>query len=1080
MSDRPIDHSEREFAKNQTNVNISLEAGAGTGKTTVLIDRYLELIKSGIPIEEIAAITFTVKAAREMSWRIREKLEQLRDESTRGIGREYIENALINFNKATIKTIHSFALSMLKERPFEASVDPELVIGELENDEIDTLFRRWLASLSEDEVAVLSKAIKTGLSVDNLKNTLKILLDSLDLLPAIEEEEQPPQVIPLIKEKIEETDEIVNNQLKGSTDDKLYKNFLNLKEAVDSLECDDNLVSLLDIKIKQNLGIAPNWKDKQFVLNTINDAKSYIDSQVNVWCSWVSNRLLLSIVRLINMIYERKRELSILTYDDILIKARDLIRNNPEVRNYFRKKYRYLLIDEFQDTDPLQVEIAYLIAGSGDSTDWQSTKLRDGSIFIVGDPKQSIYHFRRADLPTYRHAEDILVGQGEKKMLYSNFRSTPTIINWVNKTFSEIIGEAGDEHIDPPYTPIRAHISDETHIKHSSIVFLLPKIEDVCELKRVDEFREVEANYIASTINKIVSNGWKIRTEDGVRSISYGDIAILYMANTQNTIYEQAMLNYNIPYAFINADHILEETHEIRGLKTILEAIRNPYDDLAVLGALRSSFFAISDEEIVDYYIHHGKPDITREIHSNGHISIALNILHSLHSNFINRPIYELIDEITASTNLFLRTPILRKDRLVNSLMELIKSTAIEKTEDSTFTLRTLINHIDNLKADNEKKTINLYDPHENTVKLMTIHQAKGLEFPVVILAKLCSGKPRGGPGNVIKDFLGRRIEVKFTKTIKTSGYDSLAEKEGLIEDAENRRLIYVACTRARDYLIIPLITSPEKDMVLSGQYEYFKDKLPSPQEVYENNHLGKVVDNCYYIDPCELEMKEREPRSDLMKILKMNEPTEEYEKERSELVKERQSFLNREESISMALMTPTGIEEFEKYRSDEEMEKAGIPKKREVGRLVHEIMEKVKLDGSNINELTELICEYEDEKTRENIKEMVARILSMPVIERNRETARFIREMPFTYQYDNGQIVSGRIDLVIIDNDELIIVDYKTDSIKEGEWKKRAEDVYKEQMLTYRDAIEASTGKRVREIYLLNPFYGEYRIDQE
>ncbi|RLC43479.1 MAG: hypothetical protein DRH44_04785, partial [Candidatus Coatesbacteria bacterium] len=137
-------------------------------------------------------------------------------------------------------------------------------------------------------------------------------------------------------------------------------------------------------------------------------------------------------------------------------------------------------------------------------------------------------------------------------------------------------------------------------------------------------------------------------------------------------------------------------------------------------------------------------------------------------------------------------------------------------------------------------------------------------------------------------------------------------------------------------------------------------------------------------------------------------------------------------------------------------------------------------LDGSNINELTELICEYEDEKTRENIKEMVARILSMPVIERNRETARFIREMPFTYQYDNGQIVSGRIDLVIIDNDELIIVDYKTDSIKEGEWKKRAEDVYKEQMLTYRDAIEASTGKRVREIYLLNPFYGEYRIDQE
>ncbi|OQX90486.1 MAG: hypothetical protein B6D57_02910, partial [Candidatus Coatesbacteria bacterium 4484_99] len=232
MSDRPIDHSEREFAKNQTDVNISLEAGAGTGKTTVLIDRYLELIKSGIPIEEIAAITFTVKAAREMSWRIREKLEQLRDESTRGIEREYIENALINFNKATIKTIHSFALSMLKERPFEASVDPELVIGELENDEIDTLFRRWLASLSEDEVAVLSKAIKTGLSVDNLKNTLKILLDSLDLLPAIEEEEQPPQVIPLIKEKIEETDEIVNNQLKGSTDDKLYKNFLNLKEAV--------------------------------------------------------------------------------------------------------------------------------------------------------------------------------------------------------------------------------------------------------------------------------------------------------------------------------------------------------------------------------------------------------------------------------------------------------------------------------------------------------------------------------------------------------------------------------------------------------------------------------------------------------------------------------------------------------------------------------------------------------------------------------------------------------------------------------------------------------------------------------
>jgi len=1070
-----IDEEERKKATVIIDRNMAVEAGAGTGKTSVLIERFLTLIKNGTSIESIAAITFTVKAAREMAWRVREKLDkELSDPKITENEKKYISKALLDFNKANIQTIHSFALDIIRERPFEAGIDPNIEIGEIERDDQLEMFKKWLLSLSDSKKNILAQSIKFGVNTDSLINIALQLMKAKDLLLGLKEvESDEPEVISDIIEKFKDVEKFVIDHFIGDGEDKLYQGFFEIKNDIESLKERPNFIAnIYKNKYHTSQGQSGNWLGKQEVKCYIDNFLLFKDLQIEKYLYWLASKILNILKGYTDIIYKLKIEKSTFEFDDILIEARNLLKGNKEVREYFKKKYRYLLIDEFQDTDPLQVEIAYLIAGEGSETDWYKTVLKDGSIFIVGDPKQSIYHFRRADLSIYKLAENIIKQSGDKIELKQNFRSTKGIIEWVNNTFKDIIGSSEDKTIDPEYIEIQPYHIDDSYISNASINFLFPRIDN--EINNADDTRRLEARYISATIEKIMNEHWQIRDRNGIRNVSYRDIAILYFTNSNNDIYEHALNDYNIQYSFIKPSQIMEQTPEIAYLKFILDAIRNPYDDFAIISALKSPFFAISDEEIAEYYIKYGKPNITKKFDGESPLFYALNTLNDFYYKYRERHVYELINEIISKSNIVLRAPLISRDRILKSIFELMESIAIENSDDPTFTVRDFSNNISYLLEDGEKKTINIFDPNEDAVKLMTIHQAKGLEFPVVILSKLCSGE-RNETDEIIKDFLDRKLAISYSKNLRNNIYDELKDKERVITLAEKKRLLYVACTRAKDYLIIPIFGS--KDKTNKTLYKYFENKIPDVDYIYENKLLGKVKNGCYYIDPYKLNLTERESFIDIKKILDTKFNSNTYKEEREEKRTQREALVNNTELKSMKIKSITTIADFEELFETEEVYVYKYAEKgKKIGNNVHKIMEVVDLAGTNIKEVVNLICGYDDESIKEKVEEMVKKLVNLPLVKRAVETRKYYREVPVSYKI-NDEIITGKIDLLVNDDKGLIIADYKTDSVDEGEWKKRFEK-YTMQLKYYKDAIETTTKKKVVGLYILNPTFGEIRVE--
>ncbi|MGQ9705431.1 MAG: UvrD-helicase domain-containing protein [bacterium] len=1071
----PIDIAERKRVIDCISRNIAIEAGAGTGKTSVLIERYLTLIKNGIPIENIASITFTVKAAREMAWRIREKLEnELAKSEINEKERRYILRALLNFNKANIQTIHSLALDILRERPFEAGIDPGLKIGTIDWDDQIDIFKKWLLSLNDSEKNLLVSSIKLNVKTENLVSIATQLMNSKDILLGLKEtEEDEPEIVSNIIKRFKDLERVINDMFMGSTDDLLYKEFLKIKNDIEPIKKTYDIFSnnLYPDNYRTDRGQQDNWVNKERAREEINKFILYKDSQVERYIYWLSLKILYLLKKYIIMTYQLKIEKSTFEFDDILLEARNLLRENNSVRQYIKQKYKYLLIDEFQDTDPLQVEMAYLICSEVNETNWQKTKLKDGSIFIVGDPKQSIYHFRRADLSIYRLAEDIITRKGDKIELTQNFRSNKGIIDWVNNSFKDIIGTLGNETIDPKYTDIKPYHTDLSYIANSPINFIFPKTTD--EIKNVEDARQFEARYISATIEKIINEGWKIRDKDGFRETTYRDIAILYFKNTDNEVYEGALNSHNIRYSFIKPSDILQQNPEIEFIKYILSAIQNPYDEFAIICSLKSPFFAISDEEITEYCLKYGKISILERPKGNGHISKALKILNELHCEYKDKHLYEIISEIIKKTNILLRAPLINRDRFLKSIFDLLETTALEKSDEPTFTIRDFSNNITYLLEGDEKKTINIFDPNEDAVKLMTIFQSKGLEFPIVFLAKLGSGE-QCGTESIIKDFVNRKLAISFSKILKNECYDELKEKEKIIDNAEKRRLLYVACTRAKDYLFIPLF-SPNNNSNY-GYYKYFNNKLPSVSEIYNNNLPGKVINDYYYLDPYQLNLDKKESFIDVKKILTKQSSLKDYMKEREEKINEREILINSLKSEIPKIKSITEIagisEQPEARKPIYKTSDMGV----HIGGRVHEVMELINLDGSNIREIVDLICDYEDESLKERVKESVRKLINLPLIKRAVEIGRYYREVPVSYKFGD-EIRTGKIDILIVENDGLVISDYKTDSVDEEEWKGRLEK-YKTQLNLYKEAIEISTKKKVKGIYILNPIYGEIKIE--
>ena len=833
--------------------HICVTAGAGSGKTTVLVERYFKILQeSGFFPRDIVAITFTEKAAAEMKGRVIEKLHKAEDLNNR-------VQILEEMNTAPISTIHAFCSRILREFPFQAgvpanfsilqgidqklllqqtikntlreiAVNPDdvhhtelrhslqrygnrqklvdlfsMMIGkrdvvsqlikkiynDLSDGQVpevwDKVFRAKL--LSENEVMEFIQCLTTVLQVARGKNAaeVNILTSKLETLP--DKDSSLPGVMNLLKEI---ADLITIKDGKIAT-----TNFL--KRGVDTTGVETEITYLesaaAKIKAAPSLDADEGETDDELLLSTTHDMLSLY-------------------TRIYNQYQNVKLSQGKLDFADLQIKTRDLLRNNEDVRQKLVQRYHYFMVDEFQDTNELQYELVMLLTNN----------LKDANLFIVGDPKQSIYAFRGADVRVFEKTkQQIKVNDGENIQLKENFRSLNSPVGFVNYLFERLMGDKTETEFEVQFDPL----TKGRPIKANGAV------EIILGQRNNEEANEYAL--IAQHIKSMIANEEKIwvrgeRRDEPPQPIRYGDIAILIRSRRHLPDIEQALLLAGIPYLTTGGVGFYQR-QEIYDIWNYLNFLNAPSrNSTSLIGILRGPAFGISDTELYEIsqqdgtnfwdktQNYHAQTDrLKREIDTlNQHIQIA-------HRLQVNQLILTIVNETGMIGTLKLGKQGQQRWANYQKLLDLARNF---DSDENKQTLTDFIEFLDILITEEPREGEAPIEESSTAVQIMTIHSAKGKQFPVVILPCL----HRTGL-SAREPFIDEELGIGFSPLKPKEGYEKTApeivdlmkDRANAKDEAEKKRLFYVGATRAEDRLILSgsLSDSGKPQNMLKWLYEY-------------------------------------------------------------------------------------------------------------------------------------------------------------------------------------------------------------------------------------------------------------------
>ncbi|MFO7898796.1 MAG: UvrD-helicase domain-containing protein [Planctomycetota bacterium] len=1052
MSDRtPQDQAVRHRVETDLDTTFAVEASAGTGKTALLTARLVQAIRTGrAGLDEIVAITFTERAANELKVRLRDRLELLLVD-VEGAEADRLAAALASLDTAQVSTIHSFAAELLREQPIEAGIDPGFEVADQLRQSFlfDQVWTAWLGDELDDPGGPLRPAFLAGLRADQLKDFARFLLRNPDVGPAGADPDPDKIADQFVMAVVPRLRSAAQRMMEPGcpAECTCARRTLPAAEAVDRVEerdRDEQLGVLLTLEFEPSTRPRHACKDKEQKQRCIDEMKAIgagLDEVRPAAGQWLVRHLADTLGRMLDRYAEAKRDRALLDFQDLLVKARDLLRDHKDVRRRFQGRFRMILVDECQDTDPLQTEIVLFLAEDGATADtWRDVRPAPGKLLFVGDPKQSIYRFRRADIEIYEEAKALVERSGEPATIFQNFRSTPACIGWVNAVFGELIERPEDGHYQPAYVPLRAYREDPGR----PVDVLVPP-EDA-EFESIDAARGAEARAVAAHLEAMVERGDRvIDKETGrPRPVTYDDVALLFRRRTAFPMCERALEAAGIPYRAVSGRGFFAR-QEVAELRNVLAAIERPYDPLAVVAAMRTSLLGVSDPELAAAadggFNYLDRVDRT----DDSHVLRVFRLLADAHADRNTTSCSALVGRLLSQTKaleLYYLKP--GGEQRAANLTKLIDvARAYEEQPGATF--GGFIRWLGDLSTAGEEEESPLANDQGEFVKMITIHKAKGLEFPVVVLCDI--GADWSGTIEQVVDRRAGAYHIRVgSGAVQTTGFDDALEHEKRREEAERRRLFYVAATRARDRLVVPQFPKKGKADGYLGYLSQIDAETETRGEfesvvTAEPDVLRAAPPRSFRVD---LSRRDGEACAVLC------ERRAEWEDARDELIERAREG----ERLRTASRLPG--DEWEDFGPAAGGERAA----RAIGRAVHSVLELVDLKtGEGLGRLARAASTQNGIPDRcDDVAELARRALEMESVRRAAEADRAWREVPFAVCVDDT-VLEGLIDLAFEEADGLHLVDYKTDDVAEDELDAHA-DRYRLQLGAYALAAREVFGR--------------------
>ncbi len=1089
------DRQARESAETTFDRNVVVVAGAGTGKTTLLVNRLVYLLmKEPAPvlITQVVALTFTNKAATEMKVRLRERLvvlarpeaDPVRSGDGGAVSREDLRDryglsadaiaaraqvALNDLEKAQIGTLHSFAAHLLRLHPLESGVDPDFKEddGLRFEEQFTAAWDCWLdQELSRaGQQHRLWRSVLSSTTIETVRTLARSLCSELIDLDTLQQQLASTAVPPVVLSWIQHMGDRAEQLLKTYDRPKRRKveHMLAAAASLMHLMTDNGLPGRQGLAMEErewfgkDLGSAVGgWEKGDF-----KEAAALIQAAQQLLAvdhAFLSDlvTLLIPLVRNIRETFARQGWIS---FDGLLARARTLLLEHPLVRERIKRDYRAVLVDEFQDTDPVQYEIILAVSERQGSraVHWHEMTLEPGKLFIVGDPKQSIYAFRRADIEAFdRVVEKVTVDGGVAHTLTTNFRSDVAVLEPVNEVFDRLFER------QPLVQPANVRLEVRPQRRQASIepgVRLSVTTPDgEAETFDAAGATRAESEVLARWLNDEVLSR---------HSVKPGHIALLFRKLTQADAYLDALRRHDIPYVIEGEKHFYRR-QEVIDLVNLLRVLDHPHDEIALAGLLRAPLGGLTDRELYELkqaghfnYLHavslgswsHARAAAVRRLYEH---------LAWLHRAIAMLPLAEAI------ALMFDRLPILdlaaaslHGEQAVANLLK-VKQTAASLADRPHMTLSGFVElMIARLDEQPDESESPLAEESIEAVHVLTIHKAKGLEFPIVVLPGLHqgSGRERSVP-QVSYDWSSGIYGLSLDRH-RSLGSLLVQHKLRLREEAERRRVLYVGMTRAKELLLLSGgITGRSIGETVFDLLQNIGTGEIGTASTEALKIGASAIPHRVIKAPERKRPRRRSERTASEVLINPKEIAERWEVRTARWTEVRETSHH---------LTPTMLG---KRLARTVRETTPVRQDAAVGRLVgvvaHRLLERWDFSQDLSGLCAQVVLAVQaalgpDDQPHagavaESVTDLLATFGRSEAYGRLRSSKIIGREVPFIMPWGNRQVMEGVIDLIYRLDGELWVADYKTDAISADQAAARAEQ-YRTQSEVYKVAVQESLG---------------------